>query len=204
MYTAHTVSFHDNTLISVEIDGVVYVAMKPIVEGMGLAWGAQHRKLISQKERFSCTAINMIATDGKSRKMLCIPENKLDTWYYSVNMERTKPCAETAYRDNLANQLINCGWQVEIEKQTSIGRIDIYATAKERVLVIECKMSSKGAANALGQLLFYKQDFPKAQLVFACQQRLSNEKLCIFKRYKILVISCLENLPGFENLAGLE
>ncbi|MBF0336309.1 MAG: hypothetical protein HQL05_00615 [Nitrospirae bacterium] len=35
------VNFHEDTLTAIEQDGNVYVAMKPIVESLGLNWEAQ-------------------------------------------------------------------------------------------------------------------------------------------------------------------
>jgi len=193
---AFTVDFHGHTLYTTKVGDVIYVAMKPIVEGIGLDWRSQGRKITSNP-----AWVIPLQTTGGIQKMLCIPMEKLNAWRFSINSLKTKPCGETVYRDNLANRLINCGWQVETEKQISMGRIDIYATSKDRTLVIECKMSSKGTTNALGQLLFYKQDFPKAQLVLACQQRLLDKKARIFKNYKILVISGLNTIRlGEPNL----
>ena len=43
-----TVDFHGATLLAVrgETPAETLVAMKPVVEGMGLAWQPQHRKLL--------------------------------------------------------------------------------------------------------------------------------------------------------------
>lgn len=189
---AFTVDFHDHTLYTTKVGDVVYVAMKPIVEGMGLDWGTQRRKIADSTERYG-TIYMPLQTAGGIQKMLCIPMENLNKWYFSINPQRTKPSAEAAYRDSLAQELTNYGWQVEIEKQTSMGRIDIYATAG-RVLIVECKMKAAHAASALGQLLFYQQNFPEAWLVFACQQRLSTEKKRVFESHKILTISSLDEI----------
>jgi len=42
---AFTVDFHGHTLYTTKVGDVVYVAMKPIVEGMGLAWGSAATKV---------------------------------------------------------------------------------------------------------------------------------------------------------------
>ena len=40
-----TVSFHGTELYGFDLSGVVYVALKPIVLGMGLDWSAQYRRV---------------------------------------------------------------------------------------------------------------------------------------------------------------
>jgi hypothetical protein len=49
MYEIHTVPFYENDLITAEVDKEHYVAMKPIVKGMGLAWQTQQRKITSSQ-----------------------------------------------------------------------------------------------------------------------------------------------------------
>lgn len=48
-------------------NGVAYVAMREIVEGIGLDWKSQHRKLIDQSSKFSFTHTH-ITTMGKTEK----------------------------------------------------------------------------------------------------------------------------------------
>ncbi|RLC14372.1 MAG: hypothetical protein DRI57_14555, partial [Deltaproteobacteria bacterium] len=40
-----TVDFHGNELITVLYRNIEYVAMKPVVEGMGLSWQGQQTKI---------------------------------------------------------------------------------------------------------------------------------------------------------------
>jgi len=84
------VPFHDDTLVLVDHDGTPFVAMKPVVINMGLAWEPQFTKL---KERFEATIteIVMVAEDGKLREMLCLPLRKLPAWLYSVNPNKVAP-----------------------------------------------------------------------------------------------------------------
>jgi hypothetical protein len=46
------VDFHGQALVVVERGREPYVAMKPIVEGMGLTWQPQHRKLTEDGDRW--------------------------------------------------------------------------------------------------------------------------------------------------------
>ncbi|MCU9571397.1 phage antirepressor N-terminal domain-containing protein [Proteus mirabilis] len=84
------VPFHGNNLYVVNFNGEPYVPMKPIVEGMGLAWGAQFAKL---KQRFnsSVSEIEMVAEDGKLRNMVCIALRKLSGWLHTISPNKVKP-----------------------------------------------------------------------------------------------------------------
>ena len=79
-----SVPFHGTELFVIEHDGQPYTPMKPIVEGMGLAWQAQHRKLL---DRFNSTVTEMVmvADDGKQRSMTCLPMRKLFGWLMSIS-----------------------------------------------------------------------------------------------------------------------
>lgn len=49
-----TVPFHGDSLYVVNHNGEPYAPMKPVVEGMGMTWQSQHRKLM---ERFKTCII---------------------------------------------------------------------------------------------------------------------------------------------------
>lgn len=83
-----TVNFKGDTLITLEKDGEHYVAVRPIVENMGLDWGNQSVKLKNPK--FSCCDITTTGKDGKNYKMLCIPVKKLNGWLFSINPEKVR------------------------------------------------------------------------------------------------------------------
>lgn len=84
------VPFHGDNLYVVNYNGQPYVPMKPIVEGMSLAWGAQFAKL---KQRFSSSVseIEMVAEDGKLRNMVCIALRKLSGWLHTISPNKVKP-----------------------------------------------------------------------------------------------------------------
>ncbi|MDM8551910.1 phage antirepressor N-terminal domain-containing protein [Desulfobacterales bacterium HSG2] len=84
-----TVDFHGNTLVTIRHNGVEYVAMKSVVEGMGLNWRAQQAKIRSSK-RYGDIAIPL-ATSGGIQEMLCIPLAKLNGWLFSVSPEKVRP-----------------------------------------------------------------------------------------------------------------
>lgn len=83
------VKFYDDTLITLEKDGEQYVAVRPIVENMGIDWSGQQKKL-TENEKFSCRHISTTGKDGKNYQMLCIPVKKLNGWLFSINPERVR------------------------------------------------------------------------------------------------------------------
>ena len=80
-----TVFFYEQELIAVDFNSECYVAIRQIVEGIGLEWSRQAKKLNENKEKFNCVHMYTVANDGKNREMLCIPLRKLNGWLFSIN-----------------------------------------------------------------------------------------------------------------------
>ena len=66
------------------------VFLKPIVDTLGLSWGAQTRKLKKQNKKFNLCPVATVGKDGKKRNMLCIPVNKINGWLFSINPEKVR------------------------------------------------------------------------------------------------------------------
>lgn len=84
------VPFNGQQVITAMAAGIAYVAMKPIVENLGMSWGTQQQKLMKSLEKFNCIHMNMVAADGKLRKLLCLPLKKLNGWLFSINPEKVR------------------------------------------------------------------------------------------------------------------
>jgi hypothetical protein len=84
-----TVPFHGSALYVINHNGEPYTPMKPIVEGMGMAWQSQLAKL---KHRFASTVteIVIVAADGKTREMACLPLRKLAGWLQTISPNKVK------------------------------------------------------------------------------------------------------------------
>ncbi len=105
------VPFNGQQIITAMAAGVAYVAMKPIVENLGMSWTTQYRKLMaaakksnhihmntadkdrdahmSTPSKFGCCDI-AIPSKGGIQKMLCIPLKKLNGWLFSINPEKVR------------------------------------------------------------------------------------------------------------------
>ena len=84
------VQFHGQPIITAMVAGVAYVAMRPLVENIGIDWTGQSVKLRNQKDKFNCRDISMVAADGKLRQLLCLPLKKLNGWLFSINPEKVR------------------------------------------------------------------------------------------------------------------
>lgn len=84
------IPFRGDTVVLIGKDNEPYVAMRSVVENMGLSWQVQHRKIT---ERFGSTVTEMVtvAEDGKHRPMTCLPLRKLAAWLYSISPNKVAP-----------------------------------------------------------------------------------------------------------------
>ncbi len=84
------VPFYGTILFLVDVNGEPYTPMKPIVDGMGLDWRSQQRKLASLQERWGMV-IMTIPSEGGAQETLCMPLRKLPGWLMSIQVSRLKP-----------------------------------------------------------------------------------------------------------------
>lgn len=91
-----TFSFHGDRLATFKVDGVPHVAMRPIVEALGLSWGSQSDKLRGMAPRFNCTDIETVGADGRQRRMLAMPVTKLNLWLATINPNKVHDAAKRA------------------------------------------------------------------------------------------------------------
>lgn len=79
------IDFHGDQLITFQKDGEPHVAMRRVVENIGLAWQSQLVKLREQADRFNCHDMVTVGADGKTREMLAMPVAKLSLWLATIN-----------------------------------------------------------------------------------------------------------------------
>lgn len=89
--STQTISFNNQSLITIEQNGNHYVAMKPICENIGLAWEPQVLR-IKRDEVLSQGMIVMITpTNGGNQNMICLPIEYLNGWLFGIDINRCKP-----------------------------------------------------------------------------------------------------------------
>lgn len=89
-----TVEFNGDNLVTFQVGGEPHVAMRPIVENLGLSWASQTVKLNDQRAKFNCCDIETVGADGKQRSMLAIPTKRLTLWLASINPNKIKNAAK--------------------------------------------------------------------------------------------------------------
>jgi hypothetical protein len=90
--TAQIIPFRRKELLLVDNGGEPFVPMKPVVDGMGLAWQPQHLKLSSGRFQ-SCVTEMVIQLPGdkQRRSVTCLPLRKLAGWLMSIHASKIRP-----------------------------------------------------------------------------------------------------------------
>lgn len=82
-----SVEFNGDRLATFEKDGERWVAMRPVVEGMGIAWTSQYAKLSANPSRYGMRddIITHDAMGRRQREMTCIPLRRYPMWLATIN-----------------------------------------------------------------------------------------------------------------------
>ncbi|OFT88982.1 phage antirepressor N-terminal domain-containing protein [Corynebacterium sp. HMSC28B08] len=100
-----SIPFHGQTVQSVQLDGKPTVALKPIVENLGVDYSRQLKKL-KEKSWANLSAVSVVAGDGKSREMTCIDLRTLTMWLATIDENRVSEEARplvVAYQAEIAD-----------------------------------------------------------------------------------------------------
>jgi hypothetical protein len=84
------VPFQGATLFVVEHAGEPYTPMRLIVEGMGLDWKSQYRRLTNDTNRWGVVMMT-IPSQGGLQETLCIPQRKVAGWLMTIEAKRVRP-----------------------------------------------------------------------------------------------------------------
>ena len=77
--------FNGKTLAFLAVDGQYWIALKPICEALGVNWARQHTNLLADPIFGQLYAEqHMVGADGKSRKMISLPEKWVYGWLTSI------------------------------------------------------------------------------------------------------------------------
>ena len=86
-----TVKFRGSEILGFHMGGVVFVALKPIVEGMGLNWEPQRQRV--QRDPVLSKGASMIKVPlgrGGPREMVCLPLELIHGWLFTIDSSRVK------------------------------------------------------------------------------------------------------------------
>lgn len=87
-----SVNFHGHALTVITHAAQQLVAMKPIVESIGLDWKSQYNRI--QRHPVLSTSVVMMTTqlqgDNQRRELLCLPLTMLNGWLFGVDANRVR------------------------------------------------------------------------------------------------------------------
>lgn len=86
-----TVNFRGDELYGFKQDDGVFLALKPMVEAMGLDWSAQFRRV--QRDPILAEGIAMMATpfgNGGGQEALCLNVELIQGWLFTIDSSRIK------------------------------------------------------------------------------------------------------------------
>ena len=85
-----TVDFHGDQLVGIEEGDNVAVALKPIVEGMGLAWHGQYERLKRDPILASELRVTRIPSAGGPQEAICLPVDLVPGFLFRIDATRIK------------------------------------------------------------------------------------------------------------------
>lgn len=91
MTSLSTVVFHDHELVTAKHSGKTYVAMRPICDGIGLAWNGQYERIKRDEVLAEGVRVIRIPTAGGDQKSIFLPLEYLNGWLFGVDVNRVKP-----------------------------------------------------------------------------------------------------------------
>lgn len=142
------VQFHGQTLVTTQHNGEPHVAMRPIVEAVGLNWKAQYDRI--QRDdvlRASVVMMTTVAEDGKQRELVCLPLKLLNGWLFGIDTGRLKPelretigtykreCYDALYRYWHEGQAINPRFRPEKTRKALPGGLTVEQQDAVKALV---------------------------------------------------------------------
>ena len=134
--STQTISFNNQSLITVEQNGNHYVAMKPICENIGLAWEPQVLRIKRDEVLSQGMIVMIIPTNGGNQNMICLPIEYLNGWLFGIDINRCNP----EIRDTL----------IKYKKECYQALHDYWFNGKaERKTTVDDRTGLRNAANML-------------------------------------------------------
>ena len=134
--STQTISFNNQSLITVEQNGNHYVAMKPICENIGLAWEPQVLRIKRDEVLSQGMIVMIIPTNGGNQNMICLPIEYLNGWLFGIDINRCKP----EIRDTL----------IKYKKECYQALYDYWFNGKaERKTTVDDRTGLRNAVNML-------------------------------------------------------
>lgn len=85
-----SIQFHDQTIQVLQHEGIPYVAMKSIVENIGLDWASQYRRIKNHAVLAQGVVMMTIPSKGGDQQFLSLPLGMLNGWLFGIDIKRVK------------------------------------------------------------------------------------------------------------------
>lgn len=133
-----TVPFHGVQLYLVEHEGQPFVPMRPMVEGMGIDWSYQSRKLNASKHRYG-VAVIATPSAGGVQESICIPLRKLPGWLGTLEPGRVKSLEARKRIEEFQDECDDALWQYWNDGHAINPRLQQVA-ANDQVIPVERRL----------------------------------------------------------------
>ena len=104
MNNIQQVSFHNQSIAVLNYQSKPYVAMKPIVENIGLDWVSQSKRIKRHAILNKGMVMMTIPSRGGEQQYTCLPLSMLNGWLLGIDVNRVKP----ELRDKLEQYQLEC------------------------------------------------------------------------------------------------
>ena len=85
MSNIQTINFNNQQLLTVEKDGVKYVAVKPICENLGIDWDSQRTKIKNNHILNEGAVIITFPSEGGPQQTTCLPIDMINGWLFTIS-----------------------------------------------------------------------------------------------------------------------
>lgn len=172
-----TVDFHGDVLFAIEQDGEMFVALKPIVGGLGLDWSSQRHRLHRDPILAEGAVIMTIPSlAGGPQETLCLRLDLVNGWLFTIDDRRVR---DEATREKVLTYKRECyrvlydhfygkaRAQVEAESDEQIPEPARDQAAKLR-MVCETRLTW---GNRAAQQMWFKQGLETVPAMFEPSQQ---------------------------------
>ena len=109
---SRVVDFYGDMLLVALIDDIAYVALRPIVDFLGVDWAPQYQRLqrdeVLDEER---RLVVMTGADGKQREMVSLPLEFLPGWLFGMSGARFKDAKKAAKLKQYRRECFKVLWR---------------------------------------------------------------------------------------------
>jgi len=86
------IEFYGDMLQIAIVDGVAYIALRPLTDHLGLDWAAQRQRTLRDEVLVEeARQVLMTGSDGKQRQMFALPLEYLPGWLFGITPSRVRP-----------------------------------------------------------------------------------------------------------------